>query len=172
MSTPEPGTVTVAVLDRLRREAQTLAVAESLTGGMLAATLTSVAGASAVFRGSVVAYATDLKTALLDVPASTVERVGVVSAEVAQAMADGVRRRCGATWALSTTGVAGPDEQEGKPVGTVFVGWAGPAGSGAERVELHGERAEIREATCLHALSSLRRRLEEVEGSGEEQPVS
>jgi PncC family amidohydrolase len=169
---PEPGGDVVAVLDLLGERGQTLAVAESLTGGMLAAAITSVAGASAVFRGAVVAYATDLKVGLLDVPDAAVQRVGVVSAEVARAMAEGARRRCGATWAVSTTGVAGPDEQEGKPVGTVYVGWSGPSDSGSARLALHGRRSEIREATCVHALSSLRRRLEAVEGSGEEQPMS
>lgn len=168
---PDSETDTVEVLGRLRRDAQTLAVAESLTGGLLAATLTSVPGASAVFRGSVVAYAGDLKVALLDVPASLVERAGVVSSEVAVAMAEGVRAGCGSTWALSTTGVAGPDEQEGKPVGTVFVGWAGPRGSGSDRLELRGGREEIRAETCGRALSLLRRRLEAADGPGQGQSV-
>lgn len=163
------------VLNHLRAKSQTLAVAESLTGGLLAASLTSVAGSSAVFRGSLVAYASDLKVALLGVAAELVERVGVVSPEVAEAMAAGARAQCGATWALSTTGVAGPDQQEGKPVGTVFVGWAGPEGSGSDRLELRGDRAAIRRATCVGALSLLRRRLEAAEQpigqAGEEQSV-
>lgn len=155
------------LLAALRTAGQTVAVAESLTGGMLAATVTAVPGASDAFAGAVVAYASELKVALLDVPAELVQRAGVVSAEVAEAMAAGARRRCRTGWAVSTTGVAGPDQQEGKPVGTVFVGWAGPDSAGSERLRLTGDRAEIRRATCVHALTLLRRRL----AAAREQPV-
>ena len=125
------------VLARLGAAGHTLAVAESLTGGLLAASLTDVPGASAVFRGGVCAYATDLKSALLDVPQDVVGAAGVVSGEVARAMARGARGRLAATYALGTTGVAGPDEQEGRPVGTVFVAVAEslwPAGRRADGV--------------------------------------
>jgi len=159
----------VELLSALREGGETLAVAESLTGGLLAATVTTVPGASTVFRGAVVAYATDLKVRLLGVPSDLVDRVGVVSAEVAEAMAAGARDRCAAAWALSTTGVAGPDEQEGKPVGTVYVGWAGPGGGGSDRLLLSGGRAEIRRDACRHALSLLRRMLSE--RADGEQPV-
>ena len=98
-------------------------------------------GSSEVFRGGVVAYATDVKIAVLDVPEAVVEQHGVVSAECARAMARGVRRLTGATYGVSTTGVAGPDEQEGKPVGTVYVGVAGPDGDSAVALELVGDRA-------------------------------
>jgi nicotinamide-nucleotide amidase len=169
-----------ALVATLTARADTLAVAESLTGGMLAASLTGVPGASAVFRGGVAAYATDVKTTLLDVPDEAVRSVGVVSAEVAEAMAHGARRRLGSTYALSTTGVAGPDPQEGKPVGTVFVAVAGPAepqdadpaapggGPGGEpgvatvlALRLAGDRQTIRVDTCVAALGLLRRTLDQ-----------
>ena len=145
-----------AELHRLLRErGSTVATAESLTGGRLAALLTAVPGASATYVGGVVAYATELKVALLEVPASLVEEHGVVSAECARAMAAGARRVLGATYALSTTGVAGPDRQEGHPAGTVFVGLAGPEVSGAVALELAGDRWAVQDATCRHAVASL-----------------
>jgi nicotinamide-nucleotide amidase len=105
-----------------------LAVAESLTAGLVAGTLGSVAGVSAVLRGGVVAYATDLKTALLGVDEGLLARGGAVQAEVAAAMAEGVAARLGAAYGVATTGVAGPDPQDGQPPGTVFVGVWGPSG--------------------------------------------
>ena len=137
-----------------------LGVAESLTGGLLAASLTDVPGASAVFRGGVCAYATDLKSALLDVPQDVVGAAGVVSGEVARAMARGARGRLAATYALGTTGVAGPDEQEGRPVGTVFVAVAGPDGDATTALRLSGDRPAIRRRSCLEALRLLRRTLD------------
>jgi len=113
-----------AVLAALRGAGATLATAESLTGGLLAATLVDVAGASAVFRGGLVPYATDLKAALVGVDQGLLDRVGPVAAEVAAALAEGARQRCGADWGVATTGVAGPDPQDGHPPGTVFVGVA------------------------------------------------
>jgi PncC family amidohydrolase len=131
-----------------------LATAESLTGGGVAAALTGVAGASSVVRGGVVAYASDLKVALLGVSQSIVDHYGVVSAECAKAMAEGVRDRLGVTYGIATTGVAGPGEQEGKPVGRVFVAVAGPGSLPAEVEELSltGDRDQIRRATVAHAL--------------------
>ena len=148
-----------AVLETLSVGGHTLAVAESLTGGLLAATITDVPGASAVFRGGVCAYSSDLKVSLLDVPDDLVRSAGVVSAPVAEAMARGVRVRLGSTYALSTTGVAGPDPQEDKPVGTVFVAVAGPDATEAEELRLQGDRQAIRQHTCLAVLGALRRRL-------------
>ena len=100
---------------------ETLAVAESLTGGLLAATLVDVPGASQVFRGGLVVYATDLKATLAGVPAELLDERGPVDPDVAVALADGARERCGADWGLATTGVAGPDPQDGMAVGTVYV---------------------------------------------------
>lgn len=113
------------VLARARYLRLTMAVAESLTGGQLAAALTAVPGASAVFRGSVTAYATDLKAAILGVDGVLLDQVGAVHADVARQMAEGVRRVCRADLGLATTGVAGPEPQDGQPVGTVFVAVAG-----------------------------------------------
>jgi nicotinamide-nucleotide amidase len=141
---------------RLLREASaTLATAESLTGGRLAAALTAVPGASATFRGGVVAYATELKVAVLGVPESIVAASGVVSAECAAAMARGVRSLTGATYGVATTGVAGPTEQEGKPPGTVFVAVDGPSGGTTLALELSGDREQIVARTCEEALAAL-----------------
>jgi PncC family amidohydrolase len=129
-----------------------IATAESLTGGTLAGALTAVPGASAVVRGGIVTYASDLKIALLGVPEEVVASHGVVSAECACAMAVGVRERLGATYGVATTGVAGPASQEGKPVGRVFVAVAGSMGARAEELSLVGTREEIRAATVAAAL--------------------
>ena len=140
----------------LRAAGQTVATAESLTGGRLAAALTGTAGASDVYLGGVVTYATELKASLLGVSERIIEEHGVVSSECAQAMAVGVRALTGATYGVSTTGVAGPSEQEGKPPGTVFVGLVGPDGASTVlSLELVGRRAEVRDRTCREALSAL-----------------
>ena len=139
----------------LRAGGETVATAESLTGGRLAARLTDVPGASETYLGGVVTYATALKQSLLDVDEQIVEDHGVVSAECAKAMASGVRAVTGATYAVSTTGVAGPTPQEGKPVGTVFVGISGPGVLEAVALELPGERLQIQERTCDEALAAL-----------------
>src|SRR5205085_5916692 len=97
----------------LRGRGETLAVAESLTGGLLAATIVDVPGASRAFRGGLVVYATDLKATLAGVPPQLLEARGAVDPDVAAALAGGVRQRCRADWGLSTTGVAGPDPQDG-----------------------------------------------------------
>lgn len=143
-------------MHRLLREAScTLATAESLTGGRLAAALTAVPGASAVYRGGVVAYAGEVKVEVLGVPREVVETVGVVSAECAAAMAHGVRRLVGSTYGVATTGVAGPTEQEGKAVGTVYVAVAGPEDVVTVALELSGTRERIVEQTCREALEAL-----------------
>ena len=141
------------LLDRLADRGQSVATAESLTGGLLAARLTDVPGASRCFVGGVVAYASHVKESVLGVPHDLVERHGVISEECASAMAVGVRERLGATWALATTGVAGPDGQEGHPVGTVWIAVAGPGGVHARLLRLGGTRPEIREATCRETLT-------------------
>jgi nicotinamide-nucleotide amidase len=144
------------LVELLRARRTTVASAESLTGGRLAVLLTEIPGSSEVYKGGVIAYATEVKLGVLDVPESVVEQYGVVSPECAGAMARGVRRLTGATYGVSTTGVAGPVEQEGKPVGTVYVGVAGPDGAAAAvALELVGDRAAIQERTCLEALGCL-----------------
>jgi nicotinamide-nucleotide amidase len=140
------------VLAALRARGESLGTAESLTGGMLGALVTSVAGASEVYVGGVVSYATGVKQSLLGVPEQLVAEHGVVSAECAAAMASGARGVLGADWAVSTTGVAGPDSQEGKPVGLVYVAVAGPLGTTVVELHLEGDRAHIRGAACDAAL--------------------
>ena len=143
------------VIELLVARGDTLAVAESLTGGMLAAALTSVPGASAAFRGAVVAYATDLKKALLDVPSELLDRHGAVHPAVAAAMAEGARRRMGATVAAATTGVAGPDPADGQPVGTVHIAVSAGGGTALRALALSGDRHQIRVATVERSLDLL-----------------
>ncbi|PUA79173.1 CinA family protein [Nocardioides currus] len=133
----------------------TLATAESLTGGQLAAAVTAVPGASACFRGGVVAYATPVKVSVLGVPAEVVEAYGAVSAECAAAMATGARELLGATYGLATTGVAGPDPQEGHPAGHVWIACAGPRAVETHLLALDGDRAAIQAGSCRDALSVL-----------------
>jgi nicotinamide-nucleotide amidase len=134
---------------------ETISSAESLTGGLVAAALTSVPGASATFRGGVVAYATDLKAAVLGVPDDLLERHGPVHPAVAQAMAEGARARMSTTVGIATTGVAGPDPADGKPPGTVFVAVAGPGGTVSRELFLAGDRTAIRRATVESILELL-----------------
>lgn len=155
-----PGGVTAGeVLAALRARGATVAVAESLTGGLLTAALTEPAGASATVRGGLVVYATDLKASLAGVPAPLLDAQGPVSPDVAGALAAGARDRLDATYGLSVTGVAGPDPQGGAAVGTVFVGLAGPGGGEVRRLVLPGDRAAIRAATVRAALDLLAERL-------------
>lgn len=143
------------VVDALRGAGQTVATAESLTGGLVVATLIDVPGASAVVRGGIVAYQADLKTALVGVAAAVLDAGGAVQPEVAAQLASGAAQRCRATWGVGTTGVAGPDPADGQPVGTVFTAVAGPAGTTTRRLELSGSRDDIRRGTvraCLELL--------------------
>ncbi|WP_240659954.1 CinA family protein [Streptomyces sp. WAC 01529] len=186
-----PGLSAVAVsasrlLRLLAARGETLAVAESLTGGLVAAEITAAPGASVVFRGSVTAYATDLKRDVLGVDGTLLEERGAVDAEVARQMAVGVRKALGADWGIATTGVAGPDAQDGKPVGTVFVAVAGPgldhmrgyADGGAEEkaegrvaaLRLNGDRSEIRMESVRSVLTLLLKQLSgEPAGNGRAQ---
>jgi nicotinamide-nucleotide amidase len=140
---------------RLTAAKQTVAVAESLTGGLVGAALTEVAGASVVVRGGVLAYATDLKAQVLGVDEVLLGQVGAVDAEVAEQMAGGVRSLMGATYGLATTGVAGPDPADGKPVGTVFVAVVGPGSSRVKALRLSGDRGDIRAHSVLAVLALL-----------------
>jgi PncC family amidohydrolase len=149
------------VLDRLRAGRQTVAVAESLTGGLLAAALTDVPGASAAFRGGMVTYATELKAVLLGVDALMLARHGAVYPPVAVAMADGVRTRLGATYGLATTGVAGPEPADGQPVGTAHIAVSVADDTVVRTIALTGDRLQIRRLTVEHALGLLLGRLGE-----------
>ncbi|WP_436501000.1 CinA family protein [Actinokineospora sp. HUAS TT18] len=144
-----------ALVDRLRERGQTVATAESLTAGLVAAVLTSVPGASAVVRGGVVVYGTDLKTDLAGVDADLLAERGPVDEEVARQLAEGARARCGATLGIGLTGVAGPDPQDGVAVGTVCVALAGPRGSQVVRLTVPGGREDVRTGAVRGALDLL-----------------
>lgn len=135
----------------------TVATAESLTGGLVCAELTSVPGSSATVRGAVVSYATDVKASVLGVDPDLLARTGPVDAVVAAAMAEGVRRVLGADVGVATTGVAGPGPSDGMPAGTVFVAASGPwpSGTRTRRLALEGDRGTIRRATVDAALELL-----------------
>jgi nicotinamide-nucleotide amidase len=154
--------IAAAAVHRLVERHQTVATAESLTGGSLASTFVEIPGVSVVFRGGVVVYATDLKHALAGVPADLLAARGPVDPDVALALAQGVRERCGADWGLATTGVAGPEPQDGKPVGLVYVAVAGPGPSGIEELHLQGNRAAIRGQTVTAVLNLLVAQLDRV----------
>jgi nicotinamide-nucleotide amidase len=149
------GVRAAAAVHALVERGETLAVVESLTGGLLAASIVEIAGVSAVFRGGLVVYATDLKESLAGVPGRLLAERGPVDPDVAQALAEGGRQRCGADWAVATTGVAGPDPQGGKPVGTVYVAVAGPGGCAVRRLALGGNRAAVRDGAVTAALGLL-----------------
>lgn len=153
--------IAAALLTLLRGRGETVATAESLTGGLVCAALVDVPGASDVVRGGVVAYAADLKAQLLGVDAAYIAAHGTVDGMVARSMADGVRLRLDATWGIATTGNAGPDSSEGRPVGTVFIAVAGPGVSSVRELALAGDRIEIRRSTTAAAVSLLLATLEE-----------
>lgn len=151
-------------IEALRRRGWSLGVAESLTGGAVAAELVSVAGASEVFWGAVVAYATPVKSSLLGVDAELLARSGPVHPEVALQMADGVRHAVAvqgsaADVGISTTGIAGPDSPDGQPVGTVHIAVVTPERSLAVPLLLAGDRAQIRAESVDAVLSALREAL-------------
>lgn len=143
-----------AVVALLTRQ-ETVATAESLTGGLVADAFVTVPGTSAVFRGGVVAYATALKHELLGVDEDLLEAKGAVDPDVALQMAAGVRRRLGTSWGLATTGVAGPEPQDGVEPGVAYVAVDGPGARRVERLELDGDREQIRAGSVEKALELL-----------------
>ncbi len=154
------------LVSELTRRRLTIAVAESLTGGLVVAELIAVPGASLVVRGGVVAYATELKTSLLGVDAALLAEKSPIDPEVARQMAEGVRWRLGhggapADIGLATTGVAGPDMQDGHPVGEVWVGVAVGDTVTAHSLTLGGDRGSIRSATVIESLLCVLGRLPE-----------
>ena len=150
-----------AAFELLRARKEHVSFAESLTGGLIAATLISNSGASEVIDESYVTYAAESKIRILGVCRETVETVGVVSAQCAREMAGGVRRISGADWGVSATGLAGPDGgTEQTPVGTVFVGVAGKNGAQAFEFHFTGDRAQVRRQAVDTALTALARCME------------
>jgi PncC family amidohydrolase len=138
-----------------------VATAESCTGGLLAAALTELPGSSQFYRGGINAYANDAKISVLGVKAATIEKLGAVSAEVAKEMAEGARRLLKASFAISVTGIAGPDGgTPQKPVGTVWWGLANAKGTSVEQLNLTGTRADIRWQAVFAILTSVESRFE------------
>ena len=152
---PPSGVDVAALHERLRMLGATVAVAESLTGGLLTAALTRVPGASATVRGGLVVYATDLKAQLAGVPSALLAERGAVDPDVAAALASGVRDRLAADYGVGVTGVAGPEPQDGRPVGTVFIAVAGPHRTRVQEAALDGSREQIRAAAVDFCLALL-----------------
>ena len=149
-----------AVADKLTARGLWLATAESCTGGLVAAALTSIPGSSAWFKGAVVAYANEVKTHLLWVPEALVVEHGAVSEPVALAMAEGVTKVVGARAAVAVTGIAGPTgDTPDKPVGTVWIAWRTPESTAAERFVFDGDREAVRAQSVVAAIEGLRERL-------------
>jgi nicotinamide-nucleotide amidase len=151
----EPQVAAAAAVHALVDRRETLATVESLTGGLVAATVVEIPGVSAVYRGGLVVYATDLKHALAGVPEELLADRGPVDADVALALAAGARERCRADWGLATTGVAGPEPQDGKPVGLVFVAVAGPSNTTVRELRLDGNRDAVRTESVTAVLQLL-----------------
>ncbi len=145
-----------AVGSLLRGTGMTLSAAESCTGGKISSLITSVPGASEYYLGSVTSYAIAIKEKVLGVPSATINEYGVVSSEVAAAMAEGVRKLTGSTYAVSTTGLAGPGGDERNPVGTVWIGIAGPKGTKTVRKVYKNDRKRNIERFAAAALDELR----------------
>lgn len=151
--TPELERVSAEVVRRFEARGLTLGTAESLTGGLIAASVASVPGASGVLRGGVVGYHPEVKRRLLDVSRSVIDGVGVVSEACASQMAEGARRALEADVAVSATGIAGPGGGTPEtPVGTVYLGVSGPKGTRVERRQFKGNRQQVREQSALRAL--------------------
>lgn len=154
--------VAAELVELLVTLSRTLVTAESLTGGLVGAAITAVPGCSAVYRGGVVSYATELKAQLLDVDRGLLDRVGAVHPDVARAMASGAAGRLGADYAVATTGVAGPSAQDGRRPGTVFIGVHGPQGAQSFDASLDTggptplDRETVRRTTTLRSLRRLR----------------
>jgi nicotinamide-nucleotide amidase len=151
----EMAVAAAAAVHRLVERGETFATAESLTGGLVAATVVEIPGVSRVYRGGLVVYATDLKHELAGVDEQLLAERGPVDPDVALALAAGARERCGADWGIATTGVAGPEPQDGVPVGMVYVAVAGPAGQTVQELRLTGSRAEVRTESVTAVLNLL-----------------
>jgi nicotinamide-nucleotide amidase len=164
VTAPDPTAVALhrALLDR----GETVAAAESLTAGLFCATLASVPGASATLRGGAVVYATDLKAVLAGVPEQLLADHGPVSPETAAALAEGIRRRCTATWGVGLTGVAGPDPVDGHGPGRVYLGIADAQRTDVVQLDLAGDRRAVRDGAVAEALGRLLARVDSAGPAG------
>jgi len=151
----------VRVHRALLERGETVAAAESLTAGLFCATLATVPGASATLRGGAVVYATELKAVLAGVPEDLLAEHGPVSPETAAALAEGIRVRCGATWGVGLTGVAGPDPVDGHEPGRVYLGLADGRMTEVLLLDLDGDRQAVREGSVAAAFEGLLTRLGE-----------
>jgi nicotinamide-nucleotide amidase len=151
------GNLEDAVLEGLRTRGETLAVAESVTGGLLASRLTAIPGASEVFLGGATVYSATAKTALLGLDAGRLALEGTVSEATSRALAEAVRNRLGATWGLGLTGNAGPGAEGGAPVGALFIALAGPGGTISKTLAISGDRQDVQLRGMAAALDLLRR---------------
>ena len=154
-----PSSDVVRLHEALLARGETVAAAESLTAGLFCATLAEVPGASATLRGGVVVYATELKAVLAGVPGDLLAALGPVSPETARALAEGVRERCGSTWGIGLTGVAGPDPVDGHGPGTVYLGVSDGQRTDVVELDLPGERADVRRGAVTAAVAALLERL-------------
>ena len=145
------------VVQLLRERNETITCAESITGGALTSELVSIPGASHVLKGSIIAYSTEVKVSELKVEPILIQEFGVVSEEVALAMAQGVKAKFAAEWAISLTGVAGPGASHGVPAGTVWLALLGPGFEETVKLELMGEREMVRRGAVESALGVLER---------------
>lgn len=144
------------ILGKLKDSGKTLAVAESCTGGLIGARITSVSGSSVCFLGGIISYSNDIKEKLLGVPGEMLARHGAVSEQVAGAMAEGVQRETGSDFAISVTGIAGPEGgTEQKPVGLVYIGLAGAGDTVVRRFVFEGDRTTVRQSAVEAALTML-----------------
>lgn len=141
------------IVSTLTERHETIAIAESLTGGGVSSALTDIPGTSHIFLGSIIAYSVDIKIRELGVAREKIEEFGVVSEAVAFEMAEGISRKFGSTWALSTTGVAGPGPSHGIPAGTVWIAIIGPGVREAVALNLEGDRSQVRRGAVESALA-------------------
>lgn len=140
------------IVESLTSRKETLSIAESLTGGALSSEIVEVPGASHILKGSIVAYSNEIKVRELSVPEKLIEESGVVSEDVALAMANGIKARMATTWAISATGVAGPGAHHGVPAGTVWVAIVGPEIRETVKLALEGDRSTVRRGAVESAL--------------------
>jgi nicotinamide-nucleotide amidase len=154
------GNLEDAVLEKLQARGQTLAVAESMTGGLVASRLTAIPGASRSFLGGAIVYTSGAKSALLDLPAAFLTEHGTVSEATTLALAEAAKKALGATWGLAVTGNAGPGSEGPAPIGTVFLAVAGPGGSVAISRLLPGDRQDVQLRSAAAALDFLRRQID------------
>ena len=145
-------TLSTTIVESLKSTGETLSIAESLTGGALTSEIVSVPGASHILKGSIVAYSVEIKAHELSVSQEIIDKEGVVSEEVALAMADGVKARMNSTWSIASTGVAGPGPHHGNPAGTVWLAIVGPDTRETVKLALEGDRERVRRGAVESAL--------------------